>query len=253
MRSIKPITAGEEIFNDYGQLPRSDLLRRYGYVTENYGKYDVAEISTDDLLSLFRSKEAFHSLHLKPLNQEELDSRVSAIYFIRMFRTDSVCQVELAEREGVFEDSYDISHPGPEDPSIPDELLALLYLILLDDQSLKDLHDSDRLPSRSKLATELVGQVLVTALQLREKEYTTSLNEDKALLSAETLPHRTCMAIQVRHGEKAVIQAAIKEATGFTGSNKRMRLAGKSDSSGGGKGKRSMEEAMGPNKKGRFR
>jgi SET domain-containing protein 6 len=79
MRCIKPIAAGEEIFNDYGQLPRSDLLRRYGYVTPNYGPYDVAEISTQNLLSRFLSKEAFQGMNLSPLSQEELDSRVSHI------------------------------------------------------------------------------------------------------------------------------------------------------------------------------
>lgn len=79
MRAIKPVFAGEEIFNDYGQLPRSDLLRRYGYVTENYKSYDVAEISTPELLSLFRSKEAFKDLNLNRLSQEDLDSRVSNI------------------------------------------------------------------------------------------------------------------------------------------------------------------------------
>jgi SET domain-containing protein 6 len=83
MRSIKPIARGEEIFNDYGQLPRSDLLRRYGYITANYRPYDVAEISTQTLLSLFRSSEALKDLgqQLKPLSQEELDSRVSSIFY----------------------------------------------------------------------------------------------------------------------------------------------------------------------------
>jgi SET domain-containing protein 6 len=109
------------------------------------------------------------------------------------------------------------------------------------------------LPSRSKLATQLVGQVLVAILQLREKEYATSLEEDEALLSIANHPHRTFMAIQVRHGEKAVLRAAIKEGETFTGSNKRMRLAGANVSSDTGKEKRSIEEAARPNKKGRFR
>lgn len=47
MKAIKPIKASEEIFNDYGPLPRSDLLRRYGYVTGNYAQYDVVEFSFD--------------------------------------------------------------------------------------------------------------------------------------------------------------------------------------------------------------
>jgi N-lysine methyltransferase SETD6 len=44
MRAIKPIKKGDELFNDYGELPRSDLLRRYGYVTDNYAPYDVVEL-----------------------------------------------------------------------------------------------------------------------------------------------------------------------------------------------------------------
>lgn len=170
---------------------------------------------------------------------------------IGLFETD-FSQVELAEREGIFEDSYDLSHPGPDGPSIPDELLALTYLILLDEQSLKALYDSDALPSRSKLATELVGKVLVAFLQLREKEYATSLEEDEALLRTGKLPHRIAMAVQVRYGEKSILRAAIKEARTFTGSNKRMRLEGENNPVGEGrKGKRSIPLATPPRKKGR--
>lgn len=49
MKSIKPIVAGEQIFNDYGEIPRADLLRRYGYVTDNYTPYDVVEVSLEKL------------------------------------------------------------------------------------------------------------------------------------------------------------------------------------------------------------
>jgi SET domain-containing protein 6 len=44
MRTIKPVKAGDELFNDYGEIPRADLLRRYGYVTDNYAQYDVVEL-----------------------------------------------------------------------------------------------------------------------------------------------------------------------------------------------------------------
>jgi SET domain-containing protein 6 len=285
MRSIKPIARGEEIFNDYGPLPRSDLLRRYGYITENYGPYDVTEMSTQDLLSVFCSSEGLVALgrQLKPLSQEELDSRVSHIFThcCRLSRdslshlhtltpwlifAESPCltlmgpletdssQVELAEREGILEDSYDVSHPGLEGHSIPDELLALLYLILLDDQSLKALYDFEALPGRSKLATELVGEVLVILLQQREKDYATTLEEDEALLQAGNLSRRIAMAVKVRHGEKTILRAAIKEARTFAGSNKRMRLEGKNDSPGeSGKRRRFIEEAARPKKKERFR
>jgi SET domain-containing protein 6 len=52
MVSLKPIMQGEEIFNDYGQLPRSDLLRRYGYVTDHYKLWDVVEIEADLIIRI---------------------------------------------------------------------------------------------------------------------------------------------------------------------------------------------------------
>ena len=94
----------------------------------------------------------------------------------------------------------------------------------------------------------------MAALQLREKEYATSLEEDEALLLAENLPPRIAMAVQVRRGEKAVLRAATNEGKTFTGSNKRMRVEGKNDAAReSGRGKRSTEEAEQPKKRGRIR
>lgn len=50
MLTTKSIAAGEEIFNDYGEMPRSDLLRRYGYVTDNYKKFDVVELYAPNII-----------------------------------------------------------------------------------------------------------------------------------------------------------------------------------------------------------
>lgn len=49
MKSIMPIAAGEEVFNDYGDLPRADLLRRYGYITDSYTPYDVVELNLQEI------------------------------------------------------------------------------------------------------------------------------------------------------------------------------------------------------------
>ena len=51
MRSIKPIAMDEEIYNTYGDLPNSDLLRRYGYVIPN-SKHDVVEISAEMIIKM---------------------------------------------------------------------------------------------------------------------------------------------------------------------------------------------------------
>ena len=234
MRTIKPITSGEELFNDYGSLPRSDLLRRYGYITDGYSIYDVVEVSTEHLISLFRDGGQNLDSNLQ-LDSRDLDKRV-----------------ELCRREDIYDQSYDLKHSDSDGPSAPDELLALLFILLLDEKSIAELSSSQiHLPSRSKLETETIGQVLVTILQLREKEYATTLEEDEALLKRENLAHRTRMAIEVRLGEKRVLRESIKEARTFSGSNKHMREGRTLEQ--GEKTKRTAEESSQPTKKGRFR
>lgn len=56
MKAIKPISEGEEIFNDYGNLPRSDLLRRYGYIADSYKKFDVVEVSLELISDVAKSQ-----------------------------------------------------------------------------------------------------------------------------------------------------------------------------------------------------
>lgn len=56
MKALKPVKKGEELLNDYGPLPRSDLLRRYGYLTPGYSKYDVVEISQELVTEFLMAK-----------------------------------------------------------------------------------------------------------------------------------------------------------------------------------------------------
>ena len=234
MRSIKPIAKGEEIFNDYGQLPRSDLLRRYGYVTEQYAAYDVAEISTHSIISAFDAGITISkSQSVAPLSKAELAKRVS-----------------LAEREGFYEESFDLLHPGPDGPSIPDEIVALIYLLLLDDENLSSIEAGSSISSRSKISTELVGQVLAVLLRRRAEEYGTSIEVDESLVHEGGLSNRTEKAIQVRIGEKKVLKAAIKETQSFTASNKKMR--GQDIAEPSGHKKRKAGETTKGAKKGRF-
>ena len=236
MRAIKPISKGEEIFNDYGQLPRSDLLRRYGYVTDNYAPFDVAELGTQSILAAF-TNNTFHTINpsLTPLSQQQLKQRT-----------------ELAEREGIYEESYDILHTTPDEPGISDELLALLYLLLVDEETLASIINSQStIPSRSKLSTELVGQVLATLLRARESEYKSTAEEDEAI-NGMNLPHRTRMALQVRLGEKKVLRQAILEASQFRGSDKRMRIA-QDVAENVGNSKRRMDDETTDSRKKRLR
>lgn len=216
------------------ELPRSDLLRRYGYVTERYSVYDVAEISTEWIIAVFKS-DKFHRT-LATLSEADLERRI-----------------ELCDREGILEDEYDITHHSSEDPSIPDELLALLYVLLLEDTHLDALLKSEAaLPSRSKLSTQLVGEILTILLQARESQYATTLEEDQRLLLAGGLARRKEMAIQVRSGEKEVLRAAINSVSLFSGSNQRMRISGQLEAPLTSAGKRKADESSHQSKKGRF-
>lgn len=71
MLASKPIRKGQEIFNDYGQRPRSDLLRRYGYITDNARKWDVVEL---DLESVVQAACEHNNL-----DESERERRVSCI------------------------------------------------------------------------------------------------------------------------------------------------------------------------------
>lgn len=153
----------------------------------------------------------------------------------------------------MYEDSYDICHSSPDAPSIPDELLGLLYLLLLDAENLAAIESSQAsMSSRSKLATALVGQVVAMVLESRAREYSTTIEEDRTLLQAGNLTSRHQMAIQVRLGEKVVLEKASQEAKLFEGSDKKMRLKQDSPSEPQSK-KRKPEENAAGRKKGRMR
>ena len=69
MRSTKLVRKGEELYNDYGPLPRSDLLRRYGYITDNYAQFDVVELDFQKIVDIAGDR----------LQPGELEARVSCV------------------------------------------------------------------------------------------------------------------------------------------------------------------------------
>lgn len=210
MRATRRITQGEEILNDYGELPRADLVRRYGYITDNYAAYDVVEIEMESIVSAFAKglvkDQQGNSLELSP---SQLDERL-----------------ELARREDVYEDSYDIAYPTADDPGIPDELLGVLYILLVNDTTLVSLIGNDvSLPSRSKLSTSLSGHVLKQLLLMRERQYETTLEQDELLLARADTSYssRMLMAISVRLGEKRVLRKGMEITAQLQGDNRVMR------------------------------
>ncbi|KAI7970057.1 hypothetical protein EIK77_001447 [Talaromyces pinophilus] len=189
MRAIKPIKAHDEIFNDYGELPRSDLLRRYGYVTSNYTQYDVVELPLTSLC---------HAAGFDNIEDKEYP------------------QLKLLDQLEILEDGYCVLRPSAEDTLldiIPDELLALLKTLTLDSDELQRLLSKNKPPKPILAVRE--ARILLEAAQSKLAQYSTTLEQDRAILqqfTSSVLPtseRRRKMAVQVRIGEKEILQAVL--------------------------------------------
>ena len=194
MKATKPIEAGAEIFNDYGPLPRSDLLRMYGYTTDNYAKYDVAELSHELLVEIAgkSNTETNRAWHKR---QEQL--------------------LEL----GIIDDGYAIQRPAKDqnlEAAIPGEVHMVLRGLCMDESTprLSKLNENESISIEE-------AALLSAACIKRISEYATTLDEDHKILQAlsqhdpipipgEVMRSRFTMAVQVRAGEKEILQRLIE-------------------------------------------
>jgi N-lysine methyltransferase SETD6 len=73
MRSIRPIPKNEQIYNTYGNLPNSDLFRRYGYVIPG-SQDDLVEVSSDIIIEVVSSH-----------NEDEICRRIDILDYADLF------------------------------------------------------------------------------------------------------------------------------------------------------------------------
>jgi SET domain-containing protein 6 len=194
MKAIKPIQQGEEIFNDYGEIPRADLLRRYGYVTENYAQYDVVELSLSSIC------QAAGLGNADPESQPRL---------------------QFLEELDILDDGYVIPRPINPNPSLEDilpaELEILLTTLALPEEEFKQRQSKNKPPKPAFEANQ--ATILIRALQTQQAQYATTLAQDAEILASlppldmsvasDTSARRARMALQVRIGEKEVLQAVL--------------------------------------------
>ncbi|RDA91816.1 hypothetical protein CP533_2819 [Ophiocordyceps camponoti-saundersi (nom. inval.)] len=181
--SLRPIKAGEEILNYYGPHPNSELLRRYGYVTAKHARYDVVEIP-------WNAVEEAVATHLN-LSQQQLEKARSAI------DPEELEDTFVLERE-----SGEPKSDGTLDrPAFVTEFPADLLHQL--DALLKSVPRPDK---RGRDETQTA--VLTTVLATIESRYPTSIAEDELLLQRGGLSPRRRIAVQVRLGEKHLIDEA---------------------------------------------
>jgi SET domain-containing protein 6 len=187
MKALKPIRAAEEIFNDYGPLPRSDLLRRYGYVTDNYAQYDVVELSMDLVNDLAVAAG---------IQSEE--------------------RLEYLDEQEIVDTGYDItaSSPFTIQESLSPELVVLVETLLLPSEEYEKLKKKQKLPKPEKI-TSKGAEFLHKLVQVRLSQYATTLEDD--LKSMNGVPpigntgpkeRRFAMAKAVRIGEKQLLRRA---------------------------------------------
>jgi SET domain-containing protein 6 len=188
MKAIKPIGAAEEIFNDYGPLPRSDLLRRYGYITDNYAQYDVVEIPFS-VITYAASRDAIPSYEEK---------------------------IEYLDEHDLIETGYDISASSPFniEESVSPELIVVVETLLLENNEFQALKRKGKLPKPDRI-TARGARILHGFIQEVSTSWPTTLEQDLADLVPASLngqaglkEHRYAMAKLVRIGEKKILRDA---------------------------------------------
>lgn len=97
MVAIRDIPSGEQVYNTYGELSNSELLRRYGYVEWDGSYYDCGEIS----------KSAIHKslLQLFPTSTETLE-RLDAVI------DENEKVLDLFDDDTIVEDTYIFESDG---------------------------------------------------------------------------------------------------------------------------------------------
>lgn len=217
MKTLHPVRAGEELFNDFGPLPRSDLLRRYGYVTAQYAKYDVVEISEE----LIR-EQAIAIAVGGGVQQEEEEKKK---------KKDLEDKWTYAEEQGITDDAYDIARANCSancsadgQQQFPEELCILLNLLVLPSPEFEKLKKRDKLP-KAELTSD-AKNLLRAILVHRYADYPPEMLVPSDM-GAGGRTSRFAMAEQVIMGEKQVLQEAVAAVSEENGSNdnKRKRSA----------------------------
>jgi SET domain-containing protein 6 len=197
MRSIKPIAAGEQIYNDYGSLPRADVLRRYGYVTEEYAKYDVVELS-DELISQTAKEQ------------------------LRLEDADLSARLAYLDEQGVLDSGYDVARANSEEGAFPEELCVLLNTLTTPAPEFEKMQKKDKLP-KTDLSTAS-SELLYAILLRRRAEYgSTGIDGLRAQLADDTNSKRKAMALQVVIGESEILNEAAAAVQATLGGNKKRR------------------------------
>ncbi|KAJ2926745.1 hypothetical protein H1R20_g10342, partial [Candolleomyces eurysporus] len=185
MITTKSIKCGEQIWNTYGDLPNSELLRRYGHVDilplpngEHGNPGDVVEIRADGVVNAIR--EAHPNL-----TTETITERID--WWLEEGGDDT------------FEFDLELDYP--------EAALSIVRLFLLSEPDFKKAQTKGK-PPKPKADGEVLP-LLQKVIQERLKAYPTSIEKDQALSQTETLSVNLRHSVIVRLGEKRILNAIL--------------------------------------------
>lgn len=191
MCPLRPLPAQTLLYNDYGPLPRSDLLRRYGYITQNYAQYDVVEIRGDLVTEIIDNPE---------IETNEWLSRID--YLIN---------------EEVLEDEFDLPVPEVGAKNVPSEWAGIFHVLM------QPKGVEPKLPTSSSILKKIAKtrgykDCVLEILRKRLALYPPIAEIDVLFASKDisaTTKRRVEMGRQVREGEIAILTSLVREVEGW--------------------------------------
>ncbi|KAK5076443.1 Ribosomal lysine N-methyltransferase 4 [Lithohypha guttulata] len=213
MTSIREIKAGEEVLNYYGPLPNGELLRRYGYTSPKHTRYDVVEISWDQVKTVISE-----TLHIPndpaATAADTLNKTISQLTETEDYETLDLENGFLLDREAGDPDEYGLCTTEARFTAFPEELVSIISELVTRLESgemrkkrLTGEEDKKRFVKNRTLT------VLEAIVRKRMAEYETSVDVDDGLLLREAsdggVGRRLRMALNVRVGEKRLLREAL--------------------------------------------
>lgn len=179
MVAVKDIRTGDQIYNTYGPLPSSDLLRRYGY---------LESMNVED--------------YPMPNDVVEID----ALLLVQTLGEDSSTQtrIDYLLDEGVLEDCFVL-----EMGELPPELIVSIATLQLSTEEFQKYHKKGRLPKPE--LTEPVSTAIEDVLQKRLAMYPSTLEKDVESLHLQqdvSFAHRAALLIRI--SEQRILKQALE-------------------------------------------
>ncbi|TFK53554.1 SET domain-containing protein [Heliocybe sulcata] len=215
MVTTKPIKAGEQIWNTYGDPPNADLLRRYGHV---------------DVVSLPGGGEG----NPADIVEVRADLVVDCI---------SSGAGDLSERiDWWLDQGGDDTFALDRDLELPPDCISFIRLLQLTSGEWDKAQTKGKLP-KGKMEPA-IASVAVEVLTRRLAQYPTSIEDDEVLLSPErtgTLSLNRKHAIIVRLGEKRILRGMLDNMRKLAQGDGKKYNKRKADDKGGRSGKKARQ------------